>query len=368
MKNYVFYANNSAVSEIIGGLIIVFIAIIVSVSIYMQMLPVPIPSLEPNVHFMGYITEDGKVIIEHMGGETISSYEIHVHNLNKTTIHTYENSPWEIGESKTPTNVSLSTENGEIKITVYSIYDDSSRHIVFNGVLEYKETEEETTPLIHPMLISSLRTDTTDEDLICYNYSIIPDINASTYIYKWVINDQPLNEILMPFDTENATITKDYSGNGYNGTVIHATWVEDGKVGGAYYFDGAGDYITLDSPTLFEDLSSNDFTISIWIKSANITDDFRVVLETGNKTKKSYTLIFQCGTEIHFGVCDDGVKRAVRTDNLSNNTWYHIAGVWDASEKSMAIYVNGTISTEVGYRSYAMGIQEGFDIGHGSAS
>ena len=44
MKNSVIHANDSAVSEVIGGLLIVFIAVVVSISIYMQMLPVPIPS------------------------------------------------------------------------------------------------------------------------------------------------------------------------------------------------------------------------------------------------------------------------------------------------------------------------------------
>ncbi|GAI21885.1 unnamed protein product, partial [marine sediment metagenome] len=48
MKNSVIHANDSAVSEVIGGLLIVFIAVVVSISIYMQMLPVPIPSSEPN--------------------------------------------------------------------------------------------------------------------------------------------------------------------------------------------------------------------------------------------------------------------------------------------------------------------------------
>jgi hypothetical protein len=79
-------------------------------------------------------------------------------------------------------------------------------------------------------------------------------------------------------------------------------------------------------------------------------------------------LIFQQGEEIHIGVYEDGVKRAVRTDNLSNQSWYHITGVWDASENSLIIYLNGVGSTIAGYRNFALGAQEGFDIGHGTAS
>jgi hypothetical protein len=53
---------------------------------------------------------------------------------------------------------------------------------------------------------------------------------------------------------------------------------------------------------------------------------------------------------------------------LLNNTWYHIVGVWDASQKHIELYINGVNSTKVGYRTYAMGIQGGVDIGHGTAS
>ncbi len=365
MKNSVIHANDSAVSEVIGGLLIVFIAVVVSISIYMQMLPVPIPSPEPNVHLMGYVTEDGTVIIEHMGGETIFSYEIFVSQSNETNIYKYENNPWEIGEGKTPPNASLLTENDEIRITVYIIYDDDSRHIVFDGVLK-QEGEQEASSLIHPMLISTLRTDTVDEDLICYDNGTFPPVNFSTYIYKWIVDSESLAEVLMPFDTENTTTTKDYSGNGHNGTVTGSTWTEEGKVGGAYYFGGASDYIELSVPSIFDDFSSNDFTISVWVKSDDITDDHRVVLQGGNDD--DFVLMFQFGTEIHFGVCEGGIKRALRTENLSSNTWYHIAGVWDASEKSVSLYYNGSICTETGYRTYAQGTKDGFDIGHGTAS
>ena len=105
----------------------------------------------------------------------------------------------------------------------------------------------------------------------------------------------------------------------------------------------------------------------MWLKSDDITDDWRTVLEARKDTRK-FVKFFQQGTEIHFGVSDDGIKRAVRTENLSSNTWYHITGVWDASEKSLEIYTNGERSIEIGNRNYAYGAQNGFHIGHGTAS
>ena len=369
MDTKVLRVNNIAVSEIVGAILLVFIAVVVSATIYTQMLPVPLPTPEPKVHLMGYVNDNGTAIIKHMGGETLFSYEIHLNKINETTIVSkYENCPWQIGESRIPPGAINLTENSEARVMVYSIYNDGNSHLIFDGILEHRVTLEEPLNTSHPMLISTLRDDSIDEDLICYNYSMNPLITPKTYIYKWMLNGQPFYELLMPFDTESSTTVKDYSGNGLSGSIVGANWSANGVLGGCYYFNGASDYITTDAPSLFDDLSNNDFSISIWLKSEDIEQDFRMVLEGGNKTEKSFTKIFTYGGEIHFGVCQDGVKHAVRTETLLNNTWYHIAGVWEAEQKSIKMYINGVLSEKVGYRTYAMGIQGGFDLGHGTAS
>ncbi len=109
------------------------------------------------------------------------------------------------------------------------------------------------------------------------------------------------------------------------------------------------------------------FTISLWLKSDAIHEDWRCVLEARYDTK-NFVTVFQFGTEIHFGVSDDGVKRAGRSGTLSSNTWYHITGVWDASEKSIEVYTNGEVSEEVGNRLYPNGAHTALNIGHGTAS
>jgi len=249
------------------------------------------------------------------------------------------------------------------RVTVYTNYEDGSKPRGFDGVLTGKD--EEPQPPLFPMLISSLRTNSIDEDLICYDNGTYPD-NASSYIYKWIVDGESFAYILLPFDTEDAATAQDYSGNGYNGTVHGPTWSDQGKVGGCYYFGGASDYITMDVPGFFTDISNNDFTISLWLNSANISHDHRVALLAGDGD--NFATLFQFGNEIHFGVYEDGVRRAVRSENLSSDTWYHIVGVWDASEDSLAVYVDGVLNHEIGYRNYPLGSQPGFDIGHGTAS
>ena len=64
-----------------------------------------------------------------------------------------------------------------------------------------------------------------------------------TNIYRWTVNDDPVAQLLLPFDTQDETSTRDYSGFDNDGTVIGAAWVPNGVVGGAYMFDGKDDAI-----------------------------------------------------------------------------------------------------------------------------
>jgi hypothetical protein len=362
-------AKTNAVSEVIGASLLVVIAVVAGALIYNYVLPVKIQSTEPNVHLMGYVTEDGNVKIEHVGGEPLDDYEVYV-DWECVYINSGDES-LEIGDT-IPSNISpvLVDENDYVDVMVYANNDDGTKSVVFNGRLfglKIQEPIPEVPPLIHPMLISSLRTDTIDEDLICYNDNINPQINALTYIYNWVVNDISFAELLIPFDTQNDSIVKDYSDNNNNGTIIDAVWTNEGVVGGAYYFPGSSEYISFDLPAPFYNIPENDFTVMLWLKSSNVNDEWRSAIEIRYDTK-NFVRLFQQGNEIHFGVSDAGIKRAVRTDGFTGNTWYHISCVWDASEKSLSIYSNGVNPDKTGNRNYANGAHMGMDLGHGTAS
>ena len=370
------FKKDYAVSEIVGGIILVLIAVAVFSVIYLDVTSKDLDVYHTNVKLQGSVNDTGFIVLEHKGGDVIKSYKVYVSYPNGTMIssETYEDN-WAIGEYKYPTDIKL-VDGMSLSVAVYTVNEDGKEQEIFKGELLYRKDDPPASstppdspswdPTI-PLLISSLRNDTIDEDLICFNFTENISIDPSTYIYKWMVNGNPLNEILLPFDTENTTVTKDYSGNGFDGTINGATWTSNGVVGGSYYFGGASDYITTGLPSVFDDILNNDLAISIWLKSDDTTDDNRVALHA-SKDNKHFIKIFQFGTEVHFGVCYDGTKDAVRTENLSSNTWYHIAGLWDASEKTISLYVNGERCTETGYRNFALGSGTGFELGHGSAS
>jgi hypothetical protein len=360
-----------AVTEVVGAVLIIMIAVVVSAFIYTQVLPFEVPSDDVNVHVMGQVHDDGYLVLEHMGGTTLDYYEILITKNDETQLFKYQDDPWEIGEQ---IRVSLESlpgfETYDVHVTVFSISLDDSRQMIFDATLSpTRGSYDDSGTLNESILISTFRTNSVDEDLLCFTEYIISSFPPKSYIYNWIVNDKPLAEVLLPFDIDNEEVAKDYSGYDNNASVSEEgiSWVSNGKVGGAYYFDGGAGYLSMPLPNILNNIQDNDLTISLWVKSDDITQDHRLILQ-GGKQSKDFIILFQMGCEIHFGVSEGGTKHAVRTDTLESNTWYHIVCVWDADEKTLVIYTNGVPSYEVGYRTYAMGLQEGLDLGHGTAS
>ncbi|KYK21193.1 hypothetical protein AYK21_05145 [Thermoplasmatales archaeon SG8-52-2] len=365
------FHNKNASSEIVGGLILIVIAVLAFSVIRVYLFP----DLEPvdiNIKLEGYVTDRGAAVVEHVGGEKISDYKVVVSNTNGALIGTkiYRDliPEWSIGQCIYPLEdigyppLILKTDKVEVMIYIYN--SEGEEQEVFRGILSGNLDEISDSPV----LISSLKTNTPDEDLICYSYPIIPDINATTYIYNWKLNGNPIAELIMPFNTENNDTCKDYTGNIFDGTLVGPDWVKDGVVGGGYFFDGSSEYITMSLPSIFNDIPNNDFTLSIWLKCMDIEAENSIILMAA-EDNSNFVELFIKDNQIHFGIVYDGVKDAVRTENLSSGLWYHIAAVWKSDEQKIFIYCNGELSTEAGYRNFAMGTGVGLlEIGHGSAS
>ena len=113
--------------------------------------------------------------------------------------------------------------------------------------------------------------------------------------------------------------------------------------------------------------SDNDFTISIWFNSEAIYEDMRMLLQI-RKDTRNFVSIFQYGNEMHFGVSQSGIKDAIRTEDLTNDTWYHLVATWDALDRSQQIYINGVLYNKTGYRNYPYGAHSGILLGAGTAS
>jgi len=343
MKKSTLLANTYAVSEVIGATLLVLIAVVAAASIYNQMLPVPIPSPEPNIQLMGYVTENGDVIIEHMGGEILDSYEVYI---DGESVYTNPDGKYlDIG-STIPSSIAptLFDENDQVRITVYAIdNNDGSSSIVFDGVLSGPKEQEEPPgipPQIFSMPISTLRTNSVDEDIICYNSFITPNINpVLSYIYSWEADRgggfTPITSLLMPFDYNSEEETQDYSGNNPNGTIYGVTWESNGVVGGAYSFDDE-DYILL--PYCFDEDFLDRLTVEAWVKTSE-TSGTIVTYERDNY----WELAISGGCVKWTTNTSDGTVDVNGVTDISDNLWYHISTTYDSVTGDCNIYVDGIL-------------------------
>ncbi|MCK4348449.1 MAG: choice-of-anchor J domain-containing protein [Thermoplasmatales archaeon] len=366
MQKHNFINSDYAVSELVGGLILITIAIMVFSSIYMYVFPLPIPSAEVNVQLVGYVDSAGNAVIKHMGGESLDAYRVDVKYVNGTLIDsTVFKNKWTIGNeySNIPT---LSNETDKVHVIVYSIKDDGSEEAVFDGILSGNPSEYHSTYNSSgtPYLISSLLTNTTDEDLICFNKTkngepINSTINATTYIYNWMVGGNPITNILMPFDNNSLVTAKDYSGNRYNGTIFGSTWNSNGVVGGSYYFDG-DDYISL--PYCFDSDYIDEITIGGWIKTNNES----ATIASFNKSRY-FELSISNGVVRWATTSNACITEITGNSYVNDSIWHYVASTYDSFTNKCNIYVDGMLDSTGQSPGGALGsgtVSDGF-IGKG---
>jgi hypothetical protein len=138
----------------------------------------------------------------------------------------------------------------------------------------------------------------------------------------------------------------DSSGNGNNGSAAgNATPSSSAKIGSnGAFFDGSGDYVTIpDSPLL---RPTNTLTISAWSRLsgsqvnngfvgkryADLSDPYNSYLLGSNGF--TYVFCISNGT--------GGSQSCINTSALLDNTWYHVAGVYDGA--TMKLYINGVLN------------------------
>jgi hypothetical protein len=148
------------------------------------------------------------------------------------------------------------------------------------------------------------------------------------------------------FNEGKGTSVSDSSGNNLTGTISGATWTTSGVYGGALSFNGSNSYVDLGNPAALR--LTGSMTLEAWIKAAaNPSDDGQIVAKSNGqgwqlKTSPD-TGAETFGTEVSStsGTNTQRYSKTVR----SLNTWYHIAGVYDAASKTLNTYVNGVLDS-----------------------
>lgn len=149
------------------------------------------------------------------------------------------------------------------------------------------------------------------------------------------------------FNEGSGSTVTDLSGNGLNGTIVGSTWTTQGKYSNALSFNGTSSYVDLGNPSTLQ--LTGSMTIEAWVKAAaNPADDGQIVAKSDSSSGWQFKTTPDSGPEM-FGVAllnSSGARAKIFSKTVrSLNTWYHVAGVYDVSAKTLNIYVNGVLDS-----------------------
>ena len=150
------------------------------------------------------------------------------------------------------------------------------------------------------------------------------------------------------FDEGSGSVLKDSSGNGNDGVIYGATWV-DGKYGKALSFDGVDDYVEVPGSTSLD--ITGAITVEVWIKLSNpqySSNLWPFILSDQTRDINGYGLQFKSGTynqKVTFVVGTGGVdwQNTPYSTDLSLNSWHHIVGT-AVDNDNIKLYIDGAFS------------------------
>ena len=151
--------------------------------------------------------------------------------------------------------------------------------------------------------------------------------------------DKKTIEGLWLFDDGKGQVAKDSSGNGHDGEITGAKWV-DGKFDKALEFDGTDDHVVIKN--YFGVGGKDPRTTCLWFKSSEIREHSWVKWGIVQNEKKYYIRAHPDGTlrvEVAGGQC-------YGSTNVCDGEWHHLTVVFpDGSDsvKDHNLYVDGVL-------------------------
>jgi glucose/arabinose dehydrogenase len=149
------------------------------------------------------------------------------------------------------------------------------------------------------------------------------------------------------FDAGSGTTAVDASGHSITGTLKNGPVWTTGRYGSALNFDGVNDYVDLGNPTSLK--LTGSMTLSAWISSAAFPADDAAVISKRTSSNSGYqldTTIDNGPRTIGFKLTGSGGNDMIRygATAMQAGAWYHVAGVYDATNKTMHVYLNGVLN------------------------
>ena len=148
------------------------------------------------------------------------------------------------------------------------------------------------------------------------------------------------------FDEGSGSVLKDSSGNGNDGVIYGATWV-DGKYGKALSFDGVDDYVEVPHSTSLD--ITDEITIEAWFRAIDVSGNPFILAhgESFDTDKFQYSLYIESGIlKSWFEESDDSDNQVKGSNTLATNKWYQGAVV-RTSDGYFILYLNGKVEGSI---------------------
>jgi hypothetical protein len=148
-------------------------------------------------------------------------------------------------------------------------------------------------------------------------------------------------EAYWTFDEAVGGVVHDSSGNGLDGRLMGGTALAEGIRGMAIRLDRPDDYV--DFGHTVELCLMGSMTISAWIKSSSFPVDDAAIVSSNGPGYQLDTTVDSGPRTIGFKIVDPcgNVMARLGATELLRDTWYHVAGVYDADTRALNVYLNG---------------------------
>lgn len=150
------------------------------------------------------------------------------------------------------------------------------------------------------------------------------------------------------FETQfkNGSLLERYSGNQFT-LAAEASFLksEKGLSLNLPSINGYG-YTTL--PSVFDDIGTNDVSISLSCKINNTDKDLVGGVWHASYDSTHYILLFVSEGKFNLTICDGSYYSKVATDNYVDGEWYHIIITWVASTNTASLYINNMLNDSAG--------------------
>jgi len=182
---------------------------------------------------------------------------------------------------------------------------------------------------------------------------------ANTQLLTLQYNGGAKNQGIIDNSNFNNIVTR-------NGNTSQGTFSPYSVTGWSNYFDGTGDYLSIDANTAF-DLSTSDFTVECWVY-LNGSNNSRGFFAVGNSSRSGIGYQISASGILQF-IYGNGTTCTfvTGTNALQLNTWIHVATSRVGS--NARVYINGTLEITVTSSNFGAGSYSCFvGIGYGISS